>query len=113
MGALMACTGISTGGLINLDIIRNGILTALKYTNRPYVKPHAAAIDDFFLLMQANARNHTTCLEWPACSPDLNIIQHAWDSFGRHRLLFRLGRCNSLTSGTVFPKVSPIASSHT
>ncbi len=22
-------------------------------------------------------------LEWPACSPDANLIEHTWDMFGR------------------------------
>ena len=24
-----------------------------------------------------------TSLEWPACSPDMNLIEHAWDSMKR------------------------------
>ncbi|GFX81530.1 hypothetical protein TNCV_4509361 [Trichonephila clavipes] len=56
-------------------------------------------------------------LEWPACSPDLNLIQHSWNSFGRHIrqvhcpcLLSGTWGLHSLKSGTVFPKVSPIIS---
>ncbi|GFV31624.1 hypothetical protein TNCV_691981 [Trichonephila clavipes] len=53
--------------------------------------PYAAAIDDFFHVMQHNARPHTACLvesflegetikrmKLPVCSHDLNTIEHVW-----------------------------------
>ncbi|GFW26136.1 transposable element Tcb2 transposase [Trichonephila clavipes] len=63
---------------------------------RPIVVPYAAAIGDDFILMDNNCRPHCANLvedflfeeeivrmEWPACSPDMNPIQHVWDALGR------------------------------
>ena len=54
--------------------------------------PYAGAVGENFILMDDNARAHRACItdqyleqatiirmEWPARSPDLNPIEHAWD----------------------------------
>ncbi|GFX48083.1 transposable element Tcb2 transposase [Trichonephila clavipes] len=63
---------------------------------RPTVVPYAAAIGDDFILMDDNCRPHRANLvedflfeegivrmEWSACSPDMNLIEHVWDALGR------------------------------
>ncbi|GFW40940.1 uncharacterized protein TNCV_4369881 [Trichonephila clavipes] len=63
---------------------------------RPIVVPYVAAIGDDFILMDDNSRPHRANLvedslfeegivrmEWPACSPDMNPIEHIWDALGR------------------------------
>ena len=79
----------------DLHVIDNGTLTALMYVNEildVYVRPYAGAVGENFILMDDNARAHRARItdqyleqativrmEWPARSPDLNPIEHAWD----------------------------------
>lgn len=94
-GSVMVWAGISMQGRTDLHIVQNGTLTAVRYVNEildVYVRPYAGAIGPEFILMDDNARPHRARvtdeyleaaaierMDWPARSPDLNPIEHAWD----------------------------------
>ncbi|GFW24566.1 transposable element Tcb2 transposase [Trichonephila clavipes] len=98
-GGVLVYGGISNDGRTDLYIIRDGPLTARRYRDeilRPIVVPYAAAIGDDFILMGDNCRPHRANMvkdflfeegivrmEWPACSPDMNPIEHVWNALGR------------------------------
>ncbi|GFV53485.1 transposable element Tcb2 transposase [Trichonephila clavipes] len=88
----MVWGGISIGERTDLHIIRKGTLTGRRYADeilRPHVIPYAEAIGDSFVFQDDNSRPHRDRLvenmleaetiqrmEWPACSTDLNPIEH-------------------------------------
>ncbi|GFU97185.1 transposable element Tcb2 transposase, partial [Trichonephila clavipes] len=98
-GGVLVYGGISIDGHTDLYIIRDGPLTARRYTDeilRPIVVPYTAAIGDDFILMNDYCRPHRANLvedflfdegivrmEWPVGSPDMNPIEHAWNALGR------------------------------
>ena len=94
-GSVIVWAGISALGKTVLHVIDNGTLMTLRYINEildVYVRPYAGAVGENFILMDDKARAHRACvtdhyleqativrMEWPARSPDLNPIEHAWD----------------------------------
>ena len=93
-GSVIVWAGISMQGKTVLHIIENGTLTAVRYMNEildVYGRPYAGAISADFILMDNNARPNRAPvtneyledativrMDWPACSPDMNPIKHAW-----------------------------------
>ncbi|GFX90955.1 transposable element Tcb2 transposase [Trichonephila clavipes] len=98
-GGVLVYGGISIDGRTDIYIIRDGPLTARRYRDeilRPIVVPYAAEIGDDFILMDDNCRPPRANLvedfrfeegivrmEWPACFPDRDPIEHVWDALGR------------------------------
>ncbi|GFU20007.1 transposable element Tcb2 transposase [Trichonephila clavipes] len=91
-GGVLVYGGISIDGRTDLYIIRDGPLTARRYSDeilRPIVVPYAAAIGNDFILMYDNCippranlvedfliEEGIVQMEWPACFPDMDPIEH-------------------------------------
>ena len=61
----MVWAGISAQGKTDLHVIDNGTLTALRYVNEIldlYVRPHAGAVRENFILMDDSARAYRACI---------------------------------------------------
>ncbi|GFX66196.1 transposable element Tc1 transposase [Trichonephila clavipes] len=97
--------GIMLNGRTELHIFDRGSAIGDRYCEEvllPYVRLFRGAINPDFIFMDDNAQPHRTLavkellesgditrMDWPAYSPDLNPIEHVWDTL-RRRIAARL-----------------------
>lgn len=98
-GYVLVWARISSESRTELVFIENGSLTSVRYVEEnlnEHAGPFMFNLGEDASFMHDNARSHTswivsdylqemniTRMEWPARSPDINPIEHAWDELGR------------------------------
>ncbi|GFT18283.1 transposable element Tcb2 transposase [Trichonephila clavipes] len=104
--------GIMLNGRTELHIFDRGSVIGDRYCEEvllPHVRLFRGAIGPDFIFMDDNARPHWTLaveelleseditrMDWPACFPELNPIEHVWDALGETY-------CSTLTSSGEHP----------
>lgn len=97
-GSMMFWGGIFCGSRTPLVPVV-GMLTAVQYRDTiliPFVEPFRRRVGHNFILQDDNARPHRAQvvndylngtdiarMDWPAMSPDMNPVEHAWDQLKR------------------------------